>query len=192
LTLPSIGGHVPFAISKLIGLDEEATQPPWRDVTMDPKLLADALMNFLAPALPYLVAGGEKAVGWAGKKISEDGLEIAKKLWGKLQPKVEASPMGTGAVEVLEADPEDSDARGTLRLQIRQILAADLELAEELARLLPPAVPTTTYQAANYGPGAIAQGPGAVAAGAGGIVVGGNVHGGIQTGGDRRGPKSEE
>jgi len=155
---------------------------------MDAKLLADAVMTFLGPALPYLVTGGEKVVGWAGKKISEDGLEIAKKLWGKLRPKVEASPQAQEAVAEAVADPDDAALQGSLLVQIRKLLAADPELAEELARLLPPAGQTTTYQAANYGSGAIAQGPGAVAAGAGGIAVGGSVQGSVHTGGDRRGP----
>jgi hypothetical protein len=159
---------------------------------MDAKLLADAVMTFLGPALPYLVAGGEKAVGWAGKKISEDGLEMAKKLWGKLQPKVEASPQAQVAATEAAADPEDPDTQATLRRQLRKILEADPELAAELDRLVDAAQRGPSYQATVHGSGAIAQGPGAVAAGAGGIAVGGNVHGGIQTGGDRRGPKSEE
>jgi len=159
---------------------------------MDAKLLADAVMSFLAPALPFLVTGGQELVRGAGKTLSQEGLEIAKKVWGKLRPKVEASPMGKGPAAEVAAAPGDSDARGALRLQIRKILEADPALAEELAGLLPPAGQTITYQAANYGNGGIAQGPGAVAAGAGGIAVGGHVHGGIQTGGDRREPTDEE
>jgi hypothetical protein len=158
---------------------------------MDAKLLADAVMIFLAPALPFLVSGGEEAVRRAGKKIGEDGLEIAKKLWEKLRPKVEASPRAQEAATEAAAQPDDSDAQAALRLQIRKILEADAALAAELSRLVEAARPGTSYQATVTGSGAIAQGRGAVAAGAGGVAVGGSVHGDLQAGGER-GPASEE
>ena len=163
---------------------------------MDPKLLADALTTFLAPAMPYLIHGGEKAVGEVGKKIGEDGLEIAKKLWAKLRPKAEASPRVKEAAEEVAVAPEDGDAQAALRLQIRKILEADPALAAELARLVEAAGPRTTYQATVYGKGAIAQGKGAVAAGAGGVAVGGSVKGDVRVGGAQphspRGPQSDD
>ncbi len=152
---------------------------------MDLKLLAETLTTFLAPAMPYLVTGGQEMMGKAGKKLSEEGLEIARKLWGKLRPKVESAPMAKGAADIVAKTPDDLDAQAGLRLQIRQILEADAALAAELARLVEAAGPKTTYQAALYGTGAIAQGPGAVAAGAGGVAVGGSVHGDLLMGGDR-------
>jgi hypothetical protein len=36
---------------------------------MDPKLLADVVTIFLAPAMPYLVTGGKEVVRTAGKKL---------------------------------------------------------------------------------------------------------------------------
>jgi len=152
---------------------------------MDPKLLADAVTNFLAPAMPYLVKGGQEVIGKAGKKIGEDGLEIARKLWGKLQPKVDASPQAKDAATDAAADPEDSDTQATLRRQLRKILEGDPGLTAELTRLIEAAGPKTTYQAAVYGNGAIAQGPGAVAAGQNGLAIGGNVQGDLHVGVDR-------
>jgi hypothetical protein len=151
---------------------------------MDPKLLADAVTIFLAPAMPYLVAGGKEVVRTAGKKLSEEGLEIAKKLWGKLRPKVEATPQAQGAAADVAGDPEDADAQAALRRQIRKILEADPALASELDQLVKES--KTTNQAAVYGSGAIAQGPGAVAAGAGGVAVGGSVQGDLLVGGEDR------
>lgn len=144
---------------------------------MDLKLLADTLTIVLAPALPFLVSGGQEVVRQAGKKLSEEGLELAKKLWGKLWPKVEASPQAKGAAEAVAGAPDEEDARAGLRFQLREILKADPGLASELDALLAAAGPRPTYQATVHGSGAIAQGPGAVAAGAGGTAVGRDVQG---------------
>jgi len=144
---------------------------------MDPKLLADALTTWLAPAMPYLVTGGQELVAEAGKKIGKDGWEIAKKLWDKLQRKVEAAPTAKAAADEVAAAPDDPESRDTLNAQIRKILKADESLAAELARLLETAGTKTTYQAYLSGSGAIAQGDGAVAAGQNGIAIGGSVHG---------------
>ena len=159
---------------------------------MDPKLLADALTTFLAPALPFLVKGGEGVVRQAGKKLGEEGLGFAKKLWQKLRPKAEASQVVQVAAEEVAAAPEDADARENLSLQLRRILKADPELAAELAKMVEAAGPKITYQAALHDSGAIAQGPGAVAAGQGGIAVGGNVQGNISAGPARKGRGDRE
>jgi hypothetical protein len=156
---------------------------------MDPKLLADAVTNFLAPAMPYLVKGGQEMVGKAGKKIGEEGLEIAKKLWGKLQPKVEAAPMAKGAADEIAKAPDDPEAQETLSIQIRKILKADADLAAELTRLIEAVGPKTTYQGVVSGSGALAQGPGAVAAGQNGIAIGGSVQGDFHAGVDRNKPR---
>jgi hypothetical protein len=156
---------------------------------MDPKLLADAVTTFLAPAMPYLVTGGKEVVEKAGKKLSEEGLEVARKLWGKLRPKVEAAPMARGAADEIAKAPDDPEAQETLSIQIRKILKADAALAAELTRLIEAAGQRTTNQAALYGTGAIAQGPGAVAAGQNGIAIGGSVQGDFHAGVDRRKPR---
>jgi hypothetical protein len=144
---------------------------------MDLKLLADALTTFLAPALPFLVTGGEEVVRKAGEKLSEEGLELAKKLWDRLRPKVEASPKAQGAAEEVAEEPGEADARAALRLQLRKILEADPGLAAELAALLDAAGAKAGPQAVVHGSGAIAQGAGAVAAGSGGIAAGRDVTG---------------
>jgi hypothetical protein len=120
---------------------------------MDLKLLADAVTEFLAPAMPYLVAGGQEMVAKAGKTLKEDGWEIAQKLWGKLRPKVDASSPAKNAADVVAKLPDEPDARAGLRLQIRMILETDAALAAELTRLVKEAETKTAYQAAVYGSG---------------------------------------
>ncbi|HYO12314.1 MAG TPA: hypothetical protein VE685_03850 [Thermoanaerobaculia bacterium] len=147
---------------------------------MDVKLLADTLTLFLAPAMPYLVSGGEELVKAAGKAVGEGGLEMAKKLWARLRPKIEEKPAAAEAAQEVAKAPEDADAQGALRLQLRKILEADASLAAELAKLVEAAGPRETYFAQLHGSGAIAQGKGNVVAGAGGIAVGRDLKAGIE------------
>ena len=153
---------------------------------MDLKLLADALMIVLAPALPHLVAGGTEAVKAAGKKLGEEGVGLARKLWDLLQGQVEESPRAQGAAAEVAESPEDADARAGLRRQLLKILEADPELASEVAKLLDSAGRGPVSSAKVIGSGAIAQGPGAVAAGEGGVAVGGSVTGDISAGSPQR------
>ena len=149
---------------------------------MDLQLLADALVITLAPVLPHLVSGGTEAVKAAGKKVGEEAVELGRKLWGKLQARVEESPRALGAAEEVAEAPDDADAKAGLRRQLVKILAADPDLAAELAKLLDSAGRGISYQATLHGSGAIAQGPGAVGAGAGGVAVGGSVAGDVAAG----------
>jgi hypothetical protein len=136
---------------------------------MDFKLLADALTTFLAPAMPYLVGGGEDLVEEAGKKLGEHGLGLVKTLWAKLRPKVEEKPAATEAAQEVARVPEDADAQAALRVQLRKILEADTSLAAEVAKLLEAAGPKL------QGSGVIVQGNHNVTAGGGGIVAGRDV-----------------
>jgi hypothetical protein len=60
---------------------------------------------------------------------------VAKTLWGKLRPKVEAKPSIREAVEYAAAAPDDADAEAALRLPLRKLLADDEALATEMAQL---------------------------------------------------------
>ena len=159
---------------------------------MDLKLLADALVIALAPVLPHLITGGTEAVKSVGKKVGEETFELGRRLWAKLGKPVEESPRALGAAEEMAEAPEDNDARAGLRRQFVKILAADPDLAAEVAKLLDSAAQGTSYQANLHGSGAIAQGPGAVAAGEGGIAVGGSVTGDVSAGRTGRGTLDDE
>lgn len=149
---------------------------------MDLKLLADALTIFLAPALPYLMAGGTEAVKAAGKKVGEEGAEMAGKLWDLLRGTVKENPRAQGAAAEVAEAPDDADAQAGLRRQLLKILEADPTLATEVAKLLDSAGRGPAANATVVGDGAIAQGQGAVAAGKGGVAVGGDVTGDISVG----------
>ena len=50
---------------------------------MDPVSLAGTLTGFLAPLLPYLLKGGEKAAEEVGKKIGGAAWDKATALWAR-------------------------------------------------------------------------------------------------------------
>ncbi len=102
---------------------------------MDVTTLAKDVAAFLAPFLPYLLKAGEKAAEEAGKKLGGDAWDKAKSLWGKLRPRVEAKPAAQEAIKDAAAAPQDEDAQGALRQQLKKILAEDEALAAEVARL---------------------------------------------------------
>ncbi|MEJ2673090.1 MAG: hypothetical protein P8168_13015, partial [Deltaproteobacteria bacterium] len=92
---------------------------------MDPVSLAGTLTAFLAPLLPYLLKGGEKAAEEVGKKFGGVVWDKATALWARLRPKLEARPGAPEAVQEVAQAPEDQASRGALELQVRKILAED-------------------------------------------------------------------
>lgn len=137
---------------------------------MDIPELVRNLTAFLAPFLPYLLRAGEKAAEEAGRKLGEAAWERARTLWARLRPKIEAKPAAQEAVQSAAASPQDEDALGALRFQLRKLLEEDPALREELARL---------WQEAR------AAGITVVALGERSVAVGGDVTGSVIVTGDR-------
>ncbi len=126
-----------------------------------------ALTAFLAPFLPYFARAGENLAEEAGTKLGSEAWEHAKRLWGKLRPKVEAKPAANEAAADVADRPGDERARSALELQLEKLLADDPTLAGEVARLWEDA------RAANV-----------VAIGDRSVAVGGSAHGVFITGDD--------
>jgi len=144
-------------------------------MTMEIATLAAALV-------PFLVKGGEKLAEMVAEKLGNAGFEGAKGAWERLRRAIAGRPAAEDAVRDLAATPEDADYQAALRVQLKKLLEADTNLAEQLARAL-QAGPQADHRTGVHGDGAIAQGTGAVAAGKAGVAVGGDVHGGITLGG---------
>jgi hypothetical protein len=106
------------------------------EVMMEVGTLAVSATAALAPYLPYLVKASEAAAGEAGKKLTGGGWELAKGLWAKLHPAVEAGPAAQEAARDAAAAPDDGDAQEVFRVQVRKLLEMDPELAVELAAML--------------------------------------------------------
>lgn len=99
---------------------------------MDIVTLTQALVALIAPLLPFLIKAGEKSVEEIGKKIGESAWNLAKRIWSRLAPKINASPAAKEAVNDLVKNPKDGDYLATFRVQIRKILESDPVLAKEL------------------------------------------------------------
>ncbi len=146
---------------------------------MDIPALAASLTTALAPALPYLLKGGEKMIEGAVQKIGSDAWDKAKGIWQHLSPSVEQKHVALEAAQDVGKSPANTRYHTVLEVQIEKILDQDEDLAAELKRLLEQSGQSIAYKAEVHGSGAIAQGPRATAAGKGGIAIGGDVHGGV-------------
>lgn len=121
--------------------------------------LAGQVVAILAPFLPQLVTAGQKVAEGVGSELGEHGEEIARALWERLAPRIEARPASKEAAQDAALNPKDADAQAALRVQLRKLLTEDTALAEELTTLLNkdrPAGSVTTVTAS--GAGAIAAG----------------------------------
>ena len=89
--------------------------------------LASAAVSIVAPYLAELAKSG------AGK-LGEVGAAGVGKLWGRLTARLTGS--GAEAAEDARKNPDDPDAQGALRLQLRKALEADPEFRAEIAALV--------------------------------------------------------
>jgi formylglycine-generating enzyme required for sulfatase activity len=141
----------------------------------DPSLLAEALTILLTQSLPYLLAGGKKVAGKAveeiGKQVGAGASEQVKAIWKRLRGK---RPIAAAAKDLAQL-PDDSDAQGALRLQLKKLLAADPALADEIAALYEAARPHLAFIQAQGE--AVVAAQGAVAARE--VAVGRDVHGNV-------------
>jgi hypothetical protein len=107
-------------------------------MVVDVAALAAQVAATLAPSVPYLLG---KVADQAGHEIGRETLQQAQALWARLRPAVESRPSAHEAVNDVAEHPADQDAQAALRLQIRKVLAEDLGLSQELARVLAETAP---------------------------------------------------
>jgi hypothetical protein len=93
----------------------------------DPAALATTAVAMLSP---YLAAGGTEAA----KALGKESAAGVVKLLGWLKARLAGS--GAEALAEVEAAPQDVDAQGALRIQVRRLLEGDAVLAGELEVLL--------------------------------------------------------
>jgi len=103
---------------------------------MDDQTLAQNVVHFLTPFLPYLLQVGKKAGGKAieeiGKEFGAEAAKKAKALWHKLRVNKNVEE----AAQDVAAMPDDPDAQAALRLQLKKLLKADELLAKDTVRLM--------------------------------------------------------
>jgi hypothetical protein len=103
---------------------------------MDPVSLAGTLTAFLAPLLPYLLKGGEKAAEEVGKKFGGVVWDKATALWARLRPKLEARPGARQMLQEVAKNFDNADARAALRFQLKNFLAENSDLAREISQMI--------------------------------------------------------
>lgn len=103
---------------------------------MEVVVLVKAITEILAPALPYLVKGGEKTLETLGGKLGEKGWQLAKTVWERVRGKIETKPAAKEAVQDLAKTPEDPDTQAAFRQQLKKLLTEDEVLAGDLGRLV--------------------------------------------------------
>jgi hypothetical protein len=136
-----------------------------------------ALINLLAPLLPALLEKGQQAAEDVIEAVGGEAWGRVKAIWSKLRPKVDQDEAVKEAASAVATDPQDEAAKGALQFQLRNLLAADPQLAQELKDMLQEGQSAGVF--ADNGAVVITGG---VSADRGGIAVGGTLHGGAQAG----------
>jgi hypothetical protein len=98
--------------------------------------LAGQVVQILTPFLPYLVKAGKGIASGAAHQMEDKGWDLASKLWGRLEPKVDARASAREAAVDLATQPTDADAQAALRVQIKKLLVDEPDLQHELEALL--------------------------------------------------------
>jgi hypothetical protein len=108
---------------------------------MDATQLAQLAATTLTPALPVLLKIGEGTL----TKIGEDFKDaVSKKLCEKFWPRLAQNPAALEAANDAAAAPNDADAQAAFRRQVKKLLEADPDFAQEIAALLPAASGAST------------------------------------------------
>ncbi|WP_310487844.1 hypothetical protein [Chamaesiphon sp. VAR_69_metabat_338] len=140
--------------------------------------LARIVTSLLAPAIPYLIKGGEQAWGEASKKIGADTWGLTKTIWMKFASPSKSKPNGEEkTIEVIKAatevanNPSDEDAQAALRFHIKKLLTDDPELSLEIEKAINEAKTSSSQASIRIGGVDISGG---ATVNNSGTIVGGN------------------
>lgn len=100
---------------------------------MDIPQLAQEVAKFLAPFLPYLIAGTKAAAQEAGKQFGKAAWDKAEELWTKIWGKAKKKESAKEAIEDAAQHPTDEDAQAAFRRQLIKLLEADEKLLNFVA-----------------------------------------------------------
>jgi hypothetical protein len=95
-----------------------------------------ALVALLAPFLPHLLKVGEGLADDAARALASEAGRHVKAIWNRLRPGLEAQPEQLRPASDMAANPDDQAARGAFQYQLRNLLAGDPALAEDIRNLV--------------------------------------------------------
>jgi hypothetical protein len=99
-------------------------------------VLETALVTLLAPVLPALIGAGKAIAQDAANAVGAEAADLARRVWERLQGKLEERPTAKSAANDVAADPNDETARETLELQLKKLLKEDPQLRGDLEALV--------------------------------------------------------
>jgi hypothetical protein len=103
---------------------------------MDVTMLANKLVEVLAPFLPTLLRFSKESAAMVRRQFGAEAWDYAEALWDRLGASIMDQPAALEAARDAAAAPDDGDARAALRVQIRKLMEADQTLSSELRSLL--------------------------------------------------------
>jgi hypothetical protein len=78
----------------------------------------------------------EVSAGRAGEAATDAATSLGGRLLGRIIGRAGSRPAVEEAVADLAADPDDADSQAALRVQVKKLLAADKQFAEEIRQML--------------------------------------------------------
>jgi hypothetical protein len=102
-------------------------------VELDVTSVATAVVPYVTAAVGVYGAG---VIARIQEAAADATVGVGGRLLRRLLGRPESAQALSGAVQDLAVDPADEDRIAALRLQIRKILAADAEIAADVARLV--------------------------------------------------------
>jgi hypothetical protein len=151
-------GCIPQSGSAKLTIERDCRETPKGQSMLDVAALAKMVTSLLAPAIPFLIKGGEQAWVEASKNIGADTWTRAKNIWMKLVSCSESKPNGEETTqEIIKAatdvanNPSDGDAQAALRFQIKKLLTDAPELSLEIAKALDEAKASSAQTSIRVG-----------------------------------------
>ena len=100
---------------------------------MEATRLADKLTTVLAPALPFLLPASRTGQ-MDTKDIPQSALEADRSIWQKITPRTTGHPALLAAAQHLAFNSHDSAAQAEFHDELRDLLAEDAALFEDLKK----------------------------------------------------------
>jgi len=104
----------------------------WCGEILDYLGMAQSAVEIMAPALPFLIMGGKKAVEEAGRKIGSEAYDKAKSIWDK----VNSNKKIQEAAKDVAASPENEANRLKLSKQLEDLFIEREDIAEQVNGIL--------------------------------------------------------
>ena len=104
----------------------------WRGEILDYLGMAQSAVEIMAPALPFLIMGGKKAIEEAGRKIGSDAYDKAKSIWDK----VNSNKKIQEAAKDVAASPDNEANRLKLVKQLEELFIERRDIAEQVNGIL--------------------------------------------------------